>query len=172
MFRLISVIKELLVRELDAASAARAGEVLRLAYHQIYPAGTNDGYLDRVSQVGERFDKATVLGCFVGRELAGCATLVLEESSEFAEWLNDGEAGLRMLGVDPSFQRLGVAKALVNDCLERVERSGKTALVLHTDSRMVAAQHLYEAIGFWRVPDRDQRFPDLELLCYRRKLID
>jgi ribosomal protein S18 acetylase RimI-like enzyme len=160
-----------LICELDTSAAERAGEILRLAYQQIYPTGTRDDYIAHVVQVGERLAKAIVLGCFLDRELAGSATLVLEEGSEFAEWLNDSEAGLRMLGVDPQFQRLGVAKALVGECLMRAVECDKRALVLHTEKQMVAAQHLYESMGFSRVPYRDFSLAEVELLCYRRELI-
>jgi ribosomal protein S18 acetylase RimI-like enzyme len=170
--RLSEVTRQLIVRELDASFASRAGELLRQAYQQIYPNGTGDGYLDRVAEVGERLTKATVLGCFLDLELTGCTTFVLDHNSEFAEGLIEGEAGLRMLGVDPKFQRLGVARMLVGECLRRAAENDRRALLLHTDKKMIAAQNLYEHMAFSRVPDRDLTFPEVELLCYRRVLVD
>jgi ribosomal protein S18 acetylase RimI-like enzyme len=166
------VTRQLIVRELDATFAGRAGEILRRAYQQIYPNGTGDGYLDHVAEVGERLTKAIVLGCFLDLELTGCTTLVLDQDSEFAEGLIEGEAGLRMLGVDPRFQRLGIARMLVGESLRRAKEHDKGALLLHTDKRMIAAQNLYQSMAFSRVPDRDLTFPEVELLCYQRALKD
>ncbi len=171
-FRLSEVTRQLIVRELDTSFAGRAGEILRQAYEQIYPNGTGDGYLDRVAEVGERLAKATVLGCFLDPELTGCTTLVLDQDSEYSESLLEDEAGIRMLGVDPKFQRLGVAKTLLGECFTRAVEHGKDAILLHTDKKMIAAQYLYESLGFSRVPDRDLSFPEVELLCYRRALND
>ncbi len=156
------------VRALEAADAMRAGIVLRRAYRQIYPDGNT--YIDEVADVERRLSLALVLGCFLDGRLGGCATLVLDERSTFAEELLHGEAGLRMLGVDPDLQHHGIGWLLVGACARRARSADRHALVLHTDTKMVAAQHLYERAGFVRTPERDLTLPEVTLLCYRLDL--
>ena len=58
-----------------------------------------------------------------------------------------------MLGVDPGFRRRGVARALMERCIDESKASGKTVLTLNTTHAMTAAQEMYESLGFVRQPD-------------------
>ncbi|WP_298208425.1 GNAT family N-acetyltransferase [Ferrimicrobium sp.] len=155
------------VRPIQMTEADRAGLVLRSAYRQFYPPGTDGDYIDHVSQVDRRIGEATVLVGLLDDQLVGCVSLVLDESSDLAESLRPGEAGIRMLGVTPEVHGHGVGGALVDECLAIAGAHRKTAVVLHTDTRMYAAQHLYERRGFTRMPERDFSSPQVDLLCYR-----
>lgn len=160
------------VRPIGEAETDRAGLVLRNAYHQIYPPGIEGGYIDEVAQVKQRIGHATVLVALMDGEVVGCVSLVLDETSPLAEGLHAGEAGIRMLGVTPEVHRQGVGQALVEECVRRARAARKIAVILHTDTRMHAAQLLYERQGFRRLPERDMSFPGVELICYRRELLD
>ncbi|WP_298346286.1 GNAT family N-acetyltransferase [Ferrimicrobium sp.] len=160
------------VRPIGEAEVDRAGLVLRHAYQQIYPPGIAGEYIDEVAHVKGRMDNAVVLVALLDGQVVGCVSLVLEESSPLAEGLRAGEAGIRMLGVTPEVHRQGVGRALVEECLRRARAAHKVAAVLHTDTRMHAAQLLYERQGFLRLPERDVNFPGVELICYRRALLD
>jgi ribosomal protein S18 acetylase RimI-like enzyme len=166
------VMDTLMVRQLREAEAPQASAVLLAAYRQIYPEGdtSEEGYLHHVADVGARLSQVPVLGCFLGEQLIGSVTLVLDEASEYAEGLQVGEAGIRMLGVDPKAQRHGAGRALVTACLDRARADQKHAVALHTNVQMVQAQRLYERMGFVRVPERDLTLPQVKLLGYRRSL--
>ena len=69
-------------------------------------------------------------------------------SSPWAELLGPGEAGVRMLAVDPSAQGRGVGRALLNACIERACQLGRAGLLLHSTPWMEAAHHLYESAGY------------------------
>ena len=103
-------------------------------------------------------------------QLVGSVTYV-EPGQPYAEVSSPDEAEFRMLGVDPSAQGRGVGRALVQVCIDRARREGRTALVMCTESRMHTAQRLYEQIGFRRIPERDWVPNELvHLLAYRLPL--
>jgi ribosomal protein S18 acetylase RimI-like enzyme len=78
-----------------------------------------------------------------------------------------GQAGMRMLAVDPAAQGRGAGAALVAACVARARAAGKTVLLLHTTAPMTAAHRLYERAGFRRDPERDEVLADgLLLLAY------
>jgi ribosomal protein S18 acetylase RimI-like enzyme len=128
------------------------------------------GYADELADIAGRVGQAEVLVALEGR-LLGCVTLVPDASSPWAEGLEEGEAGIRMLAVDPGAQGRGVGRALVEACIARASELGRTALFLHSTPWMTAAHHLYRRAGFVRVPERDWLpTPEVPLLAFRRQL--
>jgi ribosomal protein S18 acetylase RimI-like enzyme len=54
-------------------------------------------------------------------------------------------------------------------CQPRARAAGKTYVTLHTTTKMLAAQRMYERLGYVR--DADRIFPDgFVLLGYRKEL--
>ena len=72
-----------------------------------------------------------------------------------SELERDGEAGIRMLAVDPAAQGLGVGRALTVACLDRAREEGRSGMALYTRPANAPAQRLYASLGFVRDPDRD-----------------
>lgn len=118
--------------------------------------GTADHYAPQLLDAAKRADEAelvvavaesgailgTVTWCPVGspwRELAGRA-----DQGEF-----------RMLSVAPDARRQGIARALVEWCLERARKEGMTEIVLCSLTVMTAAHTLYGSFGFQRAPELD-----------------
>jgi GNAT superfamily N-acetyltransferase len=89
-------------------------------------------------------------------------------------WFTDaGDAGMRMLAVDPEAQGRGAGKRLVTACVERAAAAGKRRLLLHTTAPMTVAHRIYERAGFRRHPDHDHTMDDgLLLLAYVLDLDD
>jgi predicted N-acetyltransferase YhbS len=78
---------------------------------------------------------------------------------------------LRLLAVDPAARGLGVGLALVRECLRRTAAAGYPALGLHTSESMRAARHMYEQLGFVRVPATDFQVEGSELIMgFRRDI--
>jgi SAM-dependent methyltransferase len=67
-----------------------------------------------------------------------------------ADW-----AGIRALAVHPDHRGTGLARHLVEACIERAESAGAPTVGLHTAHFMVAAVRLYEQLGFRRAPTFD-----------------
>jgi len=78
---------------------------------------------------------------------------------------------LRLLAVAPEARGLGVARALVHECVRRARRSGAPALGLHTSQSMGVAMAMYERMGFERAPEEDFQPDGAELVQgYRLRL--
>jgi GNAT superfamily N-acetyltransferase len=100
-------------------------------------------------------------------DLLGGVTYVRGPDDPYSEELSEGEAGMRMLAVDPAKQGRGAGKALVQACLDRAREAGRQRLVLHTGPWMPSAIAMYEKMGFVRRPDLDfTPVPDVNLIAY------
>jgi len=66
------------------------------------------------------------------------------------------EAELSRLVVAASARRLGIGQALVSHCHELASAAGWSAIALWSRRYQTAAHRLYESLGYWRVPERDQ----------------
>jgi ribosomal protein S18 acetylase RimI-like enzyme len=163
-----------------------AGRIVVTAYEALPGAHLTGDYAAELSDVARRAREAEVLvavtpetiGAEQGdapvlseRGLVGCVTLVPDASSPWAEYLAEGEAGIRMLAVLPRAQGRGVGRVLVDACIRRARASSRHALMLHTTPWMTTAQHLYASSGFVRFPERDWTpVPEVPLLAYRLDL--
>jgi ribosomal protein S18 acetylase RimI-like enzyme len=175
------------IRAVTPEEYLRAGEVVVAAYRALGVAHLLDGYVEELAAVDRRANEAEVLvaidddrdGDSVGdgdrhREgrIVGCVTFVADPTSPWAEGLEDGEAGMRMLAVDPAAQRRGTGQLLLGACVERAVTMRRGGLLLHTTPWMTAAQRLYERNGFVRVEGRDRLpHPDVPLLAYLLDLV-
>jgi ribosomal protein S18 acetylase RimI-like enzyme len=93
------------------------------------------------------------------------------QGSPWAELAQPGEGEFRMLAVDPSVRRRGVAQALVGLCLERSRELGYTAVVLSSLPVQEPAHRIYERLGFRRTPDLDwSPAAGVDLLAFRCEL--
>jgi ribosomal protein S18 acetylase RimI-like enzyme len=150
------------------AMLALLGEIVVAAYDGIGALEGDDEYVPELRDVARRSTEAVVLGAVdhATGALLGCVTYVPDPSNPWAEHLRDGEAGIRMLAVDPGAQGRGVGTALVAACLERARAGGRRAVFLHSLPVMEGAQRIYDRFGFRRVPDRDWVFPEFLLMGF------
>ncbi len=82
------------------------------------------------------------------------------------------EAEILVLGVDPAWQRRGIASALIADVLRRLDERGIAEVSLEVRSSNAAAKALYAGIGFAEVAVRLGYYADGEdaLLLQRRSV--
>jgi len=161
------------VREVLPEEHGVAGEVVALAYREF--ADPEDPgwreYLGRLRDVAGRAGRTTVLVAVEDGRVLGCVTLELSGRVEDHDQdpLAEDEAHVRMLGVHPGARRRGIARMLMERCMEEARKAGKARMTLHTTERMKAAQAMYESMGFQR--EEDHVFPDgFRLLGYWRPL--
>jgi GNAT superfamily N-acetyltransferase len=104
-----------------------------------------------------------------GGPLGGIAVFVASwaPGRRFAE---AGEAELHLLAVLADQRRGGMGRALVHAVLERARDSQCRRVLLWTQPAMLAAQRLYGAMGFQRVPARDFVKDGRSFLFYQREL--
>lgn len=62
---------------------------------------------------------------------------------------------IRMLAVTPEARGMGVATALITECIRRSKEKGYSSIGLHTGQFMESAMRLYESLGFERLPQFD-----------------
>ena len=164
---------EIEVRPVLPEEYAAAGEATARAYREFIPPERPEWeeYVRRIGDIAARAQRTVVLVALVDGAVAGTATVELDRHVE-DDW-RDGvapdEAHLRMLGVDPAFRRRGVARALMAAVLALAEERGRTRVTLETTPAMLAAQRMYESLGFV-ARGRDEAEPWLTLLHYELRL--
>lgn len=79
---------------------------------------------------------------------------------------------IRVLAVIPQARGLGVASALIDECLRRAKAKGYNEIGLHTGDFMKSAIALYEQYGFERLPQHDFEPADDGIIvkAFRRSL--
>lgn len=160
------------VRDIRPDEYEEAGRVTALAYREfVLPGETSwEEYLEDIADVRGRIGRSLVLVAIEDGRILGSATLELGERIDDNDTpLAADEAHIRMLGVHPDARGRGVARALIDACLERAGRVGRSRMTLHTTMRMKIAQAMYERMGFERLEDRI--FPDGFVLLSFEKAI-
>lgn len=100
--------------------------------------------------------------------LAGMVIVVLPDSAARRISESD-ETELHLLGVDPMHHGRGLGRALMSTALKSIRAQGFRKTVLWTQSTMVAAQRLYESLGFVRNVPRDPLLDGIQFLAYEMK---
>jgi len=168
-----------LIRPVRPEEYETLGSLTVAAYHalpDLYPdsetSARETDYDRQLRDVARRAEVSCVLVA-VGPDdgLLGGVTYVRGPDDPYSEELSEGEAGMRMLAVDPAKQGRGAGKALVRACLDRARAARRERLVLHTGPRMPTAIAMYEKLGFARRPDLDfTPVPDVNLIAYAFEL--
>jgi GNAT superfamily N-acetyltransferase len=79
-------------------------------------------------------------------------------------------SGFRLLAVDPVARGLGVAKALVEDCIALAREKEHRRVIIHTTKAMKVAWGMYERWGFERYPELDFQQEELQVFGFRLEL--
>lgn len=153
------------VRAMRAAEAGRVGQLTLAAYDRY---GRIEGdYRDFLADPLRRVGRCTaVLVAEVdgpdGRpQLVGTVSYVVASDPEWEDRAEPaGDAGFRVLAVDPAHEGRGVGTALVDACITRAREDGAHRLLLTSMAWMHRAHDLYvRRYGFVRRPDLDVTFP-------------
>ncbi len=156
----------MVIRPIRPEEHAPLGELTVRVYRQLL-ATELETYAAVVRDVEARLAAGCeVLVAVAAEDVAGGVTYV-PGPGPFAQLIDEDEAEVRMLVVDPRRQGQGIGAALTRACIERAEGAGKRALTLGTMPVMTAAQRLYRRLGFTRRPERDGNIPSgAPLWCY------
>ena len=130
---------------------------------------TDHGYLKSLSDGASRIKHATVFVAEVDGELVGTITAA-RRGSPLSHVATADELEVRMLAVEASSRRHGVANGLVAACEQLARDDEKMAIILCTESWNSAAQSFYIQRGYQPVPDRDWTVNGTTLLAYEMRL--
>ena len=147
---------------------AALGELVVAAYRSV-DAIIWEGYVDILGDVAGRaaHPGMVVLAARLDGVPVGSATVVLDHA-DMAEGRGPESAVLRMVGVAPGMQGRGAGRALVAAAIVIARERRRRFLDLHTQPVMLGAQHMYEQLGFARLPAADLEMPGgPRLLGYR-----
>jgi len=143
------------IREARSDEWIAAGDVVARAYI-VAGVHAEDDYL---AHVRDAADRARTCRVFVAVDEAdtvlGSVTYVPGPESPYAESERDGDAGIRMLGVDPEARGRGVGSGLVQACIDQARADDREALVLVTTGLFRDAVRIYRRLGFVRRRERD-----------------
>ena len=168
-----SIQTTLLIRPVRPEEFGALGELIVAAYHSLPTAMPHQQiYDEQLRDVAGRARSSCVLVATTpAGELLGGVTYVSGPEDPCSEELSEGEAGIRMLAVDPARHGSGVGRALTRECIDRARAGGRRRIVLHTGEWMGAAKHLYESLGFERRRDIDYSpAPGIDLIGYSLEL--
>lgn len=129
-------------------------------------------YMLRIQDVASRAAEATIWVAERAGEVVGSVTLALA-GEPYADIALADELEFRMLVVDPTVQRSGAGKAMVEAIISHAKSlDGVDAVALTTGAGWESAHGLYRKTGFNRAPERDWFVPDtdIKLLVYRQEV--
>lgn len=158
-----------LIRPVRPEEYEALGELTVAAYHSVpVVLDHQDEYDVQLRDVARRAETSCVLVALGPEgELLGGVTYVRGPEDPYSEDLEEGDAGMRMLAVDPARHGRGIGRALVMACLDRARDEGRRRLLLHTGNWMPSAVALYEKMGFAREPGLDfTPVPGVALVAY------
>lgn len=126
------------------------------------------GYADRLRDAATRAAEAELLVAADAEDsILGTVTWCPVGSPwrELATLPHQGE--FRMLTTAPAARRRGVARALVDGCLDRAHTDGLSEVMICSGATMTKAHALYGSVGFERVPELDWNpDPQVHLLAF------
>jgi predicted N-acetyltransferase YhbS len=137
------------------------GEITLRAYKNLIGGESLGPYENELLDVASRRRESEVYVALDDEgALMGGVTYVPDPASTMSAFQDPEGAGIRMLAVDPQYQKLGAGRALVEICIARARHQHRRRIILHSTPVMAIAQDMYKRIGFESSPELDVWFHD------------
>ncbi|MEI4769764.1 GNAT family N-acetyltransferase [Psychrobacillus sp. FJAT-51614] len=167
------MITEIVVEILNEADKERVQKLLVDSYLQ-YENGFDDpkfweGYLEDIITSVDSPDVDKILVARDEQEILGTVQLFETAEKAYAGHPLDIHAPfIRLLGVHPNARGRGVARKLLDACLDYAREKEAKSIYLFTGDSMVKAIRLYEYYGFVRDFEEESKLGDMAgARCYR-----
>ncbi|MBD2756689.1 GNAT family N-acetyltransferase [Spirosoma validum] len=154
--------QKLIYREASQLDIPKIMRLTQLAYREYKTVLTNQNWarmkagLANESRYIDLMSRATGFVCEVDDQLIGVIFLIPKGNPTTIfppEW-----SYIRLLGVDPKYRGLGIARKLTERCIDLARTNGETAIALHTSEFMDTARAMYERLGFRQVKELESMF--------------
>ncbi len=162
--------EKILIREARAGELAAIEALVKGAYREyeeLVPAAGWDKWMESISLAVQ-----SGAGLLLVAEVEGTMQGVVQffpdaTTSSQGRW-PAGAATIRLLAVRPEARGLSLGTRLTEECLRRAREMKIPTVYLYTGRFMVAAQHIYEKLGFKRSPEFEP--PEPGPIAYRLDL--
>ena len=157
----------MMIRDAEPGEREVVVELTRFAYAQFKSMMTPvtwRGLSNAIEAVLANSGSAEIIVATDRDEIVGSVFLYPGGSSPYHGEPPLAEPEFRLLSVRPGHRGHGVGRALVEECIRRSKMAGAKALGLHTSVSFRDAIALYRKMGFVRVPERDFRPADAEVV--------
>jgi ribosomal protein S18 acetylase RimI-like enzyme len=141
-----------------AATVGDVDEIDRLVVEVYVDDGfvaAGDSYAAKLADARSRLREAELLVAVDPEDTIVGTVTIAPPGSPWVNVATPDELEFRMLAVSSAARGQGVGEALVRTVLDRAVELGLRAVMLSSQTEMVAAHRLYERMGFHRTPDRD-----------------
>jgi GNAT superfamily N-acetyltransferase len=146
------------IRQAVAEELDEVENLVKTAYREfqpLMPEAAWDRWMNNISETLHG-PEGIVLIMEHSRELQGTVKFYPDAGQAHqGEW-PAGAGLIRLLAVAPASRGRGYGRLLTQACLDRGRELSIPAIFLYTGTFMAAARHLYEKLGFKRVPEFDR----------------
>jgi ribosomal protein S18 acetylase RimI-like enzyme len=143
--------------ELDAVEALVKGAYRE--FQDLVPAEGWERWMESIGQALHSEEGLTLVAEAEG-VLLGAVQFFPDASRAHQGRWPAGAATIRLLAVRPAARGRGLGTLLTEECLRRARKRKISTIFLYTGRFMLAAQHIYEKLGFTRVPEYDSPWED------------
>lgn len=150
--------QSIFIREAAAEELAGIETLVREAYREFRPLFPEKVWEAWMENIGEtiRSESGILLVAEDQGKVQGVVKFFPQAGqSGMGQW-PPGAAAIRILAVSPPARGRGYGTLLTRECLRRAREQKVSVIFLFTGEFMHAARHIYEKLGFRRVPEFDR----------------
>jgi ribosomal protein S18 acetylase RimI-like enzyme len=146
-----------------------AGAIVRASYEALPGHPADPAYDALLADLPARWADVQVIVAVddeASPPIVGCLSFVPAALGPHYEFDDLDATSFRYFGIAATHQGRGIGEAMVRWCIAETERLGRQRIRIHTLTNMLAAQRLYERLGFERDPTQDGNWGGIIGLSY------
>ncbi|MFZ5453945.1 MAG: GNAT family N-acetyltransferase [Thermodesulfobacteriota bacterium] len=150
--------QDFVIREAAAGELAEIENLVQEAYREfkpLFPEKVWNAWMENIGQTVRAPSGILLVLEHQGRLWGAVKFFPEAERSGMGQW-PPGAAALRILAVAPTARGRGYGTLLTRECLGLAREQQVSVIFLCTGEFMQAARHVYEKLGFRRVPEFDR----------------
>jgi N-acetylglutamate synthase-like GNAT family acetyltransferase len=152
------MLDDVVIRQAGEEELDEVENLVKAAYREFQPLMPETAWQRWMDNIGEalRDPGAMVLVAEHEGRIEGAVTFYPDAGQAHQGHWPAGAGAMRLLAVSPGRRGRGYGLRLTEACLDRARELQVSTIFLYTGTFMTAAQHLYEKLGFKRVPEFDR----------------